>query len=88
MLSTRTMTRSFTTRKNPSPGTRRTVRKNVMLEEPKVKLLVKKLGARSESEAIRIVIDGFLLADDVMTDVRRLRRRATLRVSYGRARSR
>jgi hypothetical protein len=65
----------------------RAVRKNVMLEEPKVKLLVKKLGARSESEAIRIVIDDFLFADDVMTHVRRLRRRATLRDSSGRARA-
>ena len=66
----------------------RAVRKNVTLEKPKVKLLVKKLGARSESEAIRIVIDGFLFADEVMTHVRRLRRRATLRDSYGRAPSR
>jgi hypothetical protein len=65
----------------------RAIRKNVMLEEPKVKLLVKKLGARSESEAIRIVIDDFLFADDVMTHVRRLRRRATLRDSSRRARA-
>jgi hypothetical protein len=59
-----------------------------MLEEPKVKLLVKKLGARSESEAIRIVIDDFLFADEVMNRVRRLRRRGTLRDSSDRDRAR
>lgn len=63
----------------------RAVRKNVMLEAPKVRLLVKRLGARSESEAIRIVIDDFLFADEVMTYVRRLRRRGTLRDPHRRA---
>jgi hypothetical protein len=63
----------------------RVVRKNVMLEAPKVKLLVEKLGARSESEAIRIVIDDFLFADEVMKHVRNLRRRGTLRDAYHRS---
>ncbi len=63
----------------------RVVRKNVMLEAPKVKLLVQRLGARSESEAIRIVIDDFLFADEVMTHVRKLRRRGTLHDTYQRA---
>jgi hypothetical protein len=56
-----------------------------MLEAPKVKLLVKRLGASSESEAIRIVIDDFLFADEVMTYVRRLRRRGALRDAHRRA---
>ena len=64
------------------------VRKNVMLEEPKVARLVKRLGARSESEAIRIAIDDFLFADEVMTHVRALRRRGTLRDAYRRGRVR
>lgn len=63
----------------------RVVRKNVMLEAPKVKLLVERLGARSESEAIRIVIDDFLFADEVMKEVRKLRRRGTLADAYRRA---
>jgi hypothetical protein len=66
----------------------RVVRKNVMLEAPKVKLLVKKLGARSESEAIRTVIDDFLFADEVMKRVRGLRRRGTLRDAYRRSEKR
>ena len=66
----------------------RVVRKNVMLDAPKVKLLVQRLGARSESEAIRIVIDDFLLADEVMKHVRRLRRRGTLHDAYRRVRTR
>jgi hypothetical protein len=36
-----------------------------MLEALKVKLLVQRLGVRSESEAIRTVIDDFLFADDL-----------------------
>jgi hypothetical protein len=62
----------------------RVVRKNVMLEAPKVKRLVKKLGARSESEAIRIVIDDFLFEDEVMKHVMDLRRRGTLKDAYHR----
>jgi hypothetical protein len=59
-----------------------------MLEAPKVKRLVKKLGARSESEAIRIVIDDFLFADEVMKRVRSLRRRGTLEDAYHRSKPR
>jgi hypothetical protein len=69
----------------PMRGPSRVVRKNVMLEAPKVKLLVERLGARSESEAIRLVIDDFLFADEVMKEVRRLRRRGTLGDPYRRA---
>jgi hypothetical protein len=69
----------------PMRGPSRVVRKNVMLEAPKVKLLVERLGARSESEAIRLVIDDFLFADEVMKEVRRLRRRGTLADPYRRA---
>jgi hypothetical protein len=56
-----------------------------MLEAPKVKLLVQRLGARSESEAIRTIIDDFLFADEVMKHVRKLRRRGTLVDAYRRA---
>jgi hypothetical protein len=56
-----------------------------MLEAPKVKLLVQRLGARSESEAIRIVIDDFLFADEVTKHVKKLRRRGTLADAYHRA---
>jgi hypothetical protein len=61
------------------------VRKNVMLEEDKVQRLVKTLGASSESEAIRTVIDDRLFADEVMGHVQRLRRRGTVRDAYKRA---
>jgi hypothetical protein len=66
----------------------RVVRKNVMLEAPKVQLLVERLGARSESEAIRIVIDDFLFADEVLNRLRKLRRRGTLKDAYRRTRDR
>ena len=59
-----------------------------MLEAAKVKLLVQRLGARSASEAIRIVIDEFLFEDEVMMHVRNLRRRGSLHDSYQRARAR
>jgi len=55
------------------------VRKNVMLEEDKVRRLVKKLRAKSESEAIRVAIDNLLFADEVMAHVGELRRRGTVR---------
>lgn len=66
-------------------STPRFVRKSVRLEAPKVKLLVQSLGARSESEAIRIVIDDFLFVDEVTKRVKRLRRRGTLADAYRRA---
>ncbi|HXV64828.1 MAG TPA: hypothetical protein VEK15_29290 [Vicinamibacteria bacterium] len=65
--------------------TRRFKRKNLMLDEPKLRRLVRTLGARSESEAIRTVIEDALFADEVMTHVRDLRRRGSLRDAYGRA---
>ncbi len=65
-------------------GPSRLVRKHLMLEASKVKLLVERLGARCESEAIRIVIDDFLFADEVMKEVRKLRRRGTLVDPYRR----
>jgi len=70
------------------PKSLRVVRKNVMLEAPKVRRLVERLGAKSESEAIRIAIDDVLFADEVMTHVRDLRRRGTLQDAYRRARAR
>jgi len=60
------------------------VRKNVMLEEKKVQRLVKELKTKSESEAIRIAIDNLLLTNEVMANVRELRRRGTLRDAYKR----
>lgn len=60
------------------------VRKNVMLEEKKVQRLVKELKTKSESEAIRIAIDNLLLTNEVMANVRELRRRGTLLDAYKR----
>ena len=59
-------------------------RKNVMLEEEKVRQLVKHLNASSESEAIRTVIDDRLFADEVMKHVLQLRRRGTVQDAYKR----
>ena len=61
------------------------VRKTVMLEEDKVRKLMKKLKAKSESEAIRIVIENFLVADEVIENFRQLSRRGTVRDAYKRA---
>ena len=60
-------------------------RKNVMLEERKVRELVSVLKAKSESEAIRRAIGDRLLAEEVMDRVLRLRRRGTLQDPYRRA---
>lgn len=60
-------------------------RKNVWVEEEKVQRLVKTLGANSESEAIRVVIDDRLFADEVMAHIQKLRRRGTVRDGYKRA---
>lgn len=60
------------------------VRKNVMLEEEKVRKLAKKLKTKSESKAIRAAIDDFLFSDEVMEHVRGLRRRGTVRDAYRR----
>ncbi len=59
-------------------------RKNVMLEEEKVRQLVKHLNASSESEAIRTVIDDRLFADEVMQHIVQLRRRGTVQDVYKR----
>ena len=56
--------------------------KNVMLEEEKVRKLVKHLNASSESEAIRAEIDDRLFADEVMKHVLQLRRRGTVQDAY------
>jgi hypothetical protein len=55
------------------------------LEEDKVRRLTKKLKAKTESEAIRTVIDDRLFADEVMKHVWQLRRRGTIRDAYKRA---
>ena len=60
------------------------VRKNIMLEEDKVRKLMKKLKAKSESEAIRIVIDDRLAAEKVMDNIQQLRRRGTVQDAYKR----
>lgn len=60
-------------------------RKNVMLEEEKVRQLVKQLDASSESEAIRTVIDDRLFSEEVMKHVLQLRRRGTAQNAYKRA---
>ena len=61
------------------------VRKTLMLEEDKVRKLMKKLKAKSESEAIRIAIDDRLSAEEVMDNFQQLRRRGTVRDAYKRA---
>lgn len=61
------------------------VRKTLMLEEDKVRKLMKRLKAKSESEAIRIVIDDRLLAEEVMDNFQQLRRRGTVQDAYKRA---
>lgn len=61
------------------------VRKNVLLEENKVRKLMKRLKAKSESEAIRIVIDDRLAAEKVMDNIQQLRRRGTVQDAYKRA---
>ena len=61
------------------------VRCSVLLEEEKVRKLMKTLKVKTESEAIRTVIDDRLFADEVMQHVRGLRRRGTIRDAYRRA---
>ena len=61
------------------------VRKNIMLEEDKVRKLMKRLKAKSESEAIRIVMDDRLAAEKVMDNIQQLRRRGTVQDAYKRA---
>ena len=56
----------------------------VLLEEGKVRKLMKTLKVKTESEAIRTVIDDRLIADEVMEHVRALRRRGTIRDAYRR----
>jgi hypothetical protein len=53
-----------------------------MLEEEKLRQLVKQLNASSESEAIRTVIDDRLFSDEVMKHVLQLRRRGTVQDAY------
>ncbi len=61
------------------------VRKTLMLEEDKVRKLMKKLKAKSESEAIRIAIDDRLSAEEVMDHFLKLQRRGTVQDAYKRA---
>lgn len=61
------------------------VRRSVLLEENKVRKLMKSLNAKTESEAIRTIIDDRLFADEVMEHVRELRRRGSFRDAYRRA---
>ncbi|MBM4258732.1 MAG: hypothetical protein FJ147_22880 [Deltaproteobacteria bacterium] len=61
------------------------VRKTVSLEKDKVQRLMKKLRVKSEAEAIRIVIDDRLAAEEVMDNIKRIRQRGTARDAYRRA---
>lgn len=61
------------------------VRKTILLEEEKVRQLVKDLNAKDESEAIRTAINDRLFADAVMKHVKRIQRRGTIRDVYKRA---
>jgi hypothetical protein len=61
------------------------VRRSVLLEEKKVRKLMKTLKVKTESEAIRTAIDDRLFANEVMEHVRRLRRRGTIQDAYRRA---
>ncbi len=61
------------------------VRQTILLEEEKVRQLVKDLNAKDESEAIRTAINDRLFADAVMKHVKRIQRRGTIRDVYKRA---
>lgn len=61
------------------------VRKTVSLEKDKVQRLMKKLRVKSEAEAIRIVIDDRLAAEEAMDNIKRIRQRGTARDAYRRA---
>jgi hypothetical protein len=61
------------------------VRRSVLINEDKVRKLMKTLKVKTESEAIRTAIDDRLFADEVMRHVRQLRRRGTIRDAYQRA---
>ena len=61
------------------------VRCSVLIEENKVRKLMKSLNVKTESEAIRTIIDDRLFADEVMEHVRELRRRGSIRDAYRRA---
>jgi hypothetical protein len=49
-----------------------------------VRRLMRKLKAKTESEAIRTVIDDRLFADEVMEHMWQLRQRGTIRDAYKR----
>lgn len=53
-------------------------RKNLIVDESKVKRLRKILGASSESEAVRVAVDRTLNAEVVVAALERLRKRGTL----------
>jgi hypothetical protein len=61
-------------------------RKNFMVEEAKVRRLRRTLGARSDSEAVRLAIERELAAKEALTALRRLRARGTLEDVFGRLR--
>jgi len=64
---------------------RKLTRKNLMVEDDKVKRLQRILGAGTESEAVRMAIDRELCTQQVLRAFRRLRARRTLRDPYRRA---
>jgi len=58
-----------------------------MVEPDKVRQLRRKLGARSDSEAVRLAIERQLAAKEALAALRRLRDRGTLEDVFGRLRS-
>jgi len=58
-------------------------RKNLMVDEGKVKRLQHLVGAGTESEAVRIAIDRALAAEEAIKAFERLRKRGTWGKSIG-----
>jgi len=59
-------------------------RKNLIVNDSKVKQLRKTLGVRTESEAVRIAVDRALHARQAIEAFRRLRERGTIEDVYHR----
>ena len=61
-------------------------RMNFMVERAKINRLRRRLGARSNSEALRIIIDRELAIDGIQEALENLRARGTLQDVFGRVR--
>jgi hypothetical protein len=62
-------------------------RRNFMVNLDKVRQLRRQLGARSNSEAVRIAVERQLAVKEGLTALRRLRERGTLEDVFNRLRS-